>query len=728
MSLYLSYLLNKGLKEKSEKIFEGIARGRKKALENWFNDVWVALELTRDTVISYLHHNELDYDAIINLLNDKKSQFKDFSELFIIRHDGQINISTYEKSIGRSRRDLPNYQKGINSQRYMYGPYIDNDTLEIGECNSQFFDEVTLMFSLPFEYKGKVAVLCGRIPNDVMSDIIQEEDTHVYKESGDNYLFMIDSNRNIPVGTAISRSRFEDSSFTMGDNLKDGIKTKHWGDVKIKKYTEFEIIFNDPKTGELHQGVMNTIKNGENNDAWPGYPEYRHIMVGGKGITIKPPHSDETWGMMCEGDIDEIYKFRSLSLKMPFTFVLATIPFVILNIFISMKYPSKVVYSNIIISLVNFILVYAITKLKIIKPLNRTIDILHEVAEGEGDLTLRVGKNSNDEIGELSRWFDKFVNTQMLMVNRMGRASDDTENSTHYLSNLSSNVKSSVEIIGNSVEKIVSSSEKQNRVFQETQKNLAVVSDSVEEMNTLTHEVTVRTKNTNQKAMESANETKDILLIIEELDRTMKRTLEGISVLKNYSQEIYDVVTVIENISKQTQLLAINASIESARAGEAGRGFAVVAKEISKLAEGSQEAAVSITELISNVQNVTEATIENVIEIGEKSKRENEVVRNSMDSFREIQEEISDVTNKVESISKIVEVQSKGLSEIADNTENLAREINEDTAESADMRQNAVELIKAILTKTSQVEMVSKVLAHSSSNLKDIVHSFKTIR
>jgi hypothetical protein len=62
-----------------------------------------------------------------------------------------------------------------------------------------------------------------------MSDVIQEEDTHVYKESGDNYLFMIKSNRGIAQGTAISRSRFEDDTFTLGDNLKSGIKTKKLG-------------------------------------------------------------------------------------------------------------------------------------------------------------------------------------------------------------------------------------------------------------------------------------------------------------------------------------------------------------------------------------------------------------------------------------------------------------------------------------------------------------------
>ena len=88
-----------------------------------------------------------------------------------------------------------------------------------------------------------------------MSDVIQDEHAHIYKESGDKYIFMLKSNGNIPIGTAISRSRFEDDTFTLGDNLKQGIKTKKWGIIKREKHTEFEIIFNDLESLKLHTGV-----------------------------------------------------------------------------------------------------------------------------------------------------------------------------------------------------------------------------------------------------------------------------------------------------------------------------------------------------------------------------------------------------------------------------------------------------------------------------------------
>lgn len=214
---------------------------------------------------------------------------------------------------------LKGYEMGISGRKFMYGPYEDPMTTDIDLSKKKFADEVTLMFSIPYKNsKGESRILFGRVLNDDMSNVIQDEDTHVYKDSGDNYLFMVKTDRNIFPGTAISRSRFEDNTFTKGDNLKDGVKTSKWGTVKIKKHTEFEIRFTDPKTGDLHTGVKNTIKNGENLDCWPGYPDYRHVIVGGKGILIRPPHSDEVWGMMCEGDIAEIYNFISINLKIPF--------------------------------------------------------------------------------------------------------------------------------------------------------------------------------------------------------------------------------------------------------------------------------------------------------------------------------------------------------------------------------------------------------------------------
>ena len=727
MKYLFSYLRNRRLKNQSAKILDGIARGRKKALETWFRDTWVALELTRDTVLSYLDHYELNHEDLSKILEDKREQFRDFSELFIINEEGNVLISTEYIHLNQSEIQLPNYKRGMEGKPLMYGPYVDPLTLKIGKCNSTFFDAVTLMFSLPLENKnnGRKAVLCGRVPNDVMSDVIQDEDTHVYKESGDNYLFMVKSNRNIAPGTAISRSRIEDNTFTLGENLKDGIKTKKWGTVRVKEHTEFEIIFNDPATNDLHQGVRYTIQNGENLDTWPGYPEYRHIMVGGKGVLINPPHCDETWGMLCESDIEEIYKFSSLSFKIPLWIGGVNAVLMGMNFFVSKASPSHSFLGTSIVWLLTILSAIIIVKLQVVNPLSKTTDILQEIAEGEGDLTLRVDKLSNDEIGELSRWFNKFVNYQMTMLKRIGRASKDSGKSVKNLYSLTDHVKKSGTVIEEAVTRLVATSQEQNNVFQNTQEKFSTISDSVENMDVLITGATTQTQEMNLKALKSAEDSEMVLYTMEQLEETMKETLQSIEVLQQHSNEIHQVVGVIDGISKQTQLLALNASIESARAGEAGRGFAVVAQEVSKLAAESSEAAVYIAKLVSAAKHETDRTIENVKEIGGKVKEGNIVVKGSLQTFKVIQDDIAAVTEKIHSISDQVHLQAQELNEIVTNTQEIAYQLDKNTSKSTGRTKNALELVESILKQTSQVEQTSKVLGHSSDNLNEIVGAFK---
>jgi hypothetical protein len=168
-------------------------------------------------------------------------------ELFTISLDQQITHSTYANQIGKPLNG--EVQKAVNhvvghSTRLLYGPYIDAVTEKIGPRTSAFHDDVTLLFIQPVIDQGMVvSLVVGRIPNDVLGDLIQREAGHIYPDSGDNYLFMAKSNMDpsIAPGTALSRSRFEDRTFTFGENLKDGVHTKHWGTVEIQKHTEFEI-------------------------------------------------------------------------------------------------------------------------------------------------------------------------------------------------------------------------------------------------------------------------------------------------------------------------------------------------------------------------------------------------------------------------------------------------------------------------------------------------------
>ncbi|MCH3963232.1 MAG: methyl-accepting chemotaxis protein [Clostridium sp.] len=723
VKLKFMYALNRKIKKQSEQVFEGISKGRKKALDNWFRDKWMQLETTSNVLKSF-DENE---DEFSEELNGRLEQYDDFCELFILDGNAKVLKSTCKKHLGLDMNDLPNYETGMKNERLMYGPYEDPNTMDIDLSGKKFADEVTLMFSIPYiNYSGDRRILLGRVLNDDMSNVIQDEDTHVYKDSGDNYLFMVDTDRDILPGTAISRSRFEDSTFTKGDNLKDGVRTSKWGVVKIKKHTEFEIRFTDPETGDLHQGVKNTIKNGSNLDCWPGYPDYRHIMVGGKGTLIKPPYSGEIWGMMCEGDIAEIYNFNSISLKVPFIISIITAFVTIMNSIIYFLNPDVRFIGLFAAWLLITVISYIICKKIIVKPLNKTVNMLHVLAEGEGDLTMRVDKLSYDEIGELSRWFNKFINNQMTMIKRVGTSSKTSKSSIEVVSGLTNNIKKSMKTIAKTVKVLVDVSKNQNDVFQGTKEHFNNLSGSIQEMGGLINEVTNKVVDTSEHALGANESSNKVLNSINELEKSMKITLDRITILQQHSDSITKAVTAISNISKQTQLLALNATIEAARAGEYGKGFGVVAGEISKLSVETEEATKSIGNIVSNIQGEITNTFEEINEIDTEVHESTSNVKSNIDTFKYIVNNIKDINENMETILEITNKESQDVDSMVVSINEAADEINSKTARGANSSAECLALLERILDKTVILQQTTDNLEYSSNNLQEMVGAFKT--
>lgn len=722
MTLKLKYLINRNLREHSEKVFEGISNGRKKALDNWFIDKWAQLENIKNSLMALEDDDNIVYDYLVE--NVKKHE--DFCEIFVLDENGIVSVSSCKEHIGLNMSDLPNLKAGLEGRSLMYGPYIDKRTLDTDINNKQFADDVTLMFSSRCKnHTGQIRILCCRTLNDDMSNVIQDEDTHIYKDSGDNYLFMVKSNRGIKPGTAISRSRFEDNTFTLGDNLKDGVKTKSWGLVQIKEHTEFEIIFTDPATNELHQGVANTIRNGENLDCWPGYPDYRHIMVGGKGTLITPPNCDEVWGMMCEGDIAEIYNFQSINLKMPLAISSISAVLIAINAITAKFAPDFSILTSLAMWIILSVFTLLISKKMVSLPLSRTINILQDIAEGEGNLTKRVRKMSSDEIGELSRWFNKFINNQMSMLYRVKRSARTTKKSVNIVSRITNDVKKGMGVIENTVISLLENSKEQNVVFQNTKNKFSEITASIQEMDSLILEVSGIVEGTNENASTAQSVSKEVLSNMEDLESTISKTVESISTLQGYSKEISEVVNVISNISKQTQLLALNASIEAARAGESGRGFSVVAEEISKLALETEDATKSISNVIKQVQEQTQSTFEYAGVINNKVSISTGSVKNSIQSFDQINEDINIIADAMQSISHITSTQSENVGDVMNNVNTMADKIEQSTEHSSNKSEESLTMVKKILSEIRQLKQATEVLEYSSDNLNEMVGSFK---
>ncbi len=708
---YKRYRKNKRLKAHSEKVFEGIALGRKKALEEWFEDKWFQLEMIKNQIITH------DYSEkkLNEVLLEETQSYLEWIELFVLDLKGNVIASSFEGHLNLQLRKLPNIEYAAKGQRYMYGPYCDELTRDI-PVERVFKDEVTLLFSEPYQnIDGKSYLLCARVLNDDLSNVIQEEDVHIYKESGDNYLFMIKNNRGILPGTAISRSRFEDHTFTLGENLKSGVRTLFGAVVQIKEHTEFEILFNDPKTGQLHQGVASTIKNGSNIDCWPGYPDYRHILVGGKGITIEPPYSDEVWGMMCEGDIAEIYDFNSIDRVVPFYIAGITTLFILANALLCLFFKGYGLVATAFLGGATFYVTYKMIHHYITDTINETVNILYDIAEGQGELTKRVENPSKNEVGELGKWFNKFVSNQRHMVKRIAQVTQTTKKAIFKLGKTTKRIENIVQVLSENAMK-------QHDVLKNTQDELMSISELFKKNDVMVERITEKIETTHQITTTTREAGNAALDSMKELEIATQTATEHMKALYIQSQAITDIISTISGISKQTSLLALNASIEAARAGEAGKGFGVVAEEIKKLAQETDESTFRIEKLITDIQSLVGSSNENMNKISEKVTVSSQSTIESMQSFALFE----DVSNMLVEIMEAMKYQNKMIQKADHKMNKMATNENNNKI----IEQNdSTKLLELTEKMDRQIKVLNQVIAsveYASDDLERIVDAFKT--
>ena len=584
--------LNKDRKKILEQTFTSTAETRVHILTSWVSTQWNFLH---DGALYISSQPQARWETSLQSLLTRNN---DFSELFIVMADGKIVASSYHNPI-QHKIDQAILTKGLQAP-FLHGPYLDSQTQLIGPSSSNFHDAVTLMFYQPIIKDNQViGCLCGRVPNDVMGDLIQREAGHIYSESGDNYIFMVKSNQDptISRGTALSRSRFEDNAFSHGENLKSGVHTQ-WGTVKIQQHTEFEIRFTDPATQQLHPGVRETIKHGENLYVdYPGYSDYRHIPVIGKGVTFQLPGSPDVWGMMCEADLEEVYRHRSLTYTLGKKLLLSiALPFfsaVTFSYFMSLSVLQNSVL--IAVALIIGVIGFCSFGLKpITSRLKHMVDVLQMLAEGDANLNQRFDttKFSADESGDMGRWINSFIDRLDNMLGEMIHASSEVNTVSESMLRHSINVDGASKTTTGSIDSML-------QLSHEQQGEIASATASAQAMNELMLDVVSKTQQEYTQAVNNTAQIKDIVLA----------SAKSVNDVNGQMKEIEAIVTLITGITEQTNLLALNAAIEAARAGEHGRGFSVVADEVRNLATRTSEAAKHIGNIMSKLSSESEMAV-----------------------------------------------------------------------------------------------------------------------
>ncbi len=318
---------------------------------------------------------------------------------------------------------------------------------------------------------------------------------------------------------------------------------------------------------------------------------------------------------------------------------------------------------------------------------------LKDIAQGEGDLTQRVDEDRADELGELGKWFNTFVKKVHDIIVEVATATRE---------------------VAGAATQIAASSEEMAQGMQEQTRQTTEVSSAIEELSQTVVEVAQKSANAANTATEAGNQAATGGQVVQQTVEGMKAikqvvddSSKAIGELGKRGEQIGEIIDVINDIADQTNLLALNAAIEAARAGEHGRGFAVVADEVRKLADRTTKATEEIAGSIQAIQTETAAAVKGMNAGTERVDEGVKLADQAGQALRAIVTGSQEVSTMIQAIAAGSEEQSAAAEQIARNIESI-NAVSQQAAEGA-----------------GQAAAAAAQLSSKSEQLQQIVGQFK---